>query len=51
VGRVLDGLLGEPVGAAWDDTEYVLKGTGRLPLSEADRVSLGAQAGRLPLLG
>jgi hypothetical protein len=47
----LDGLLGAPAAVAGDDTEYVLKGTGRLPLTDVDRVSLGAQAGRLPLLG
>jgi hypothetical protein len=48
---VLDGLLGEPVRAGWDDTEYALKGTGRLPLSQDDRIILGEQAERLPLLG
>jgi len=48
---VLDGLLGEPAAAAWDDTEYALKGTGRLPLTDADRTSLAGQADRVPLLG
>lgn len=51
VRRVLDGLLGEPVAAAWSDHEYALKGTGRLPLDGQDRAALGAQADRLPLLG
>lgn len=48
---VLDGLLGEPVAAAWSDREYALKATGRLALSAQDRRALGAQADRLPLLG
>jgi Mycothiol maleylpyruvate isomerase N-terminal domain len=51
VRRTLDGLLGEPVRAGWDDIQYALKGTGRCPLSEEDRALLGAQAERFPLLG
>lgn len=51
VRRTLDGLLGEPVRAGWDDAQYVLKGTGRCPLSDEDRAHLGGQAERFPLLG
>lgn len=51
VRRTLDGLLGEPVRAGWDDTQYALKGTGRCPLSGEDRAELGDQAQRFPLLG
>ena len=51
VRRVLDGLLRGPVPAAWDDEEHALKGTGRVPLSDADRAELGPLADRFPLLG
>lgn len=47
--RVLDGLLGAPV--PWDDLTYALKGTGRDPLTEADREALGDKASRFPLTG
>lgn len=51
VRRVLDGLLGRAVPTGWDDREYALKGTGRMPVTDADRVGLGALADRLPLFG
>jgi len=51
VRRVLDGLLGAPMPAGWDDRTCALKGTGREPVTPADRIVLGAQAGRLPLFG
>ena len=51
VRRTLDGLLGVRANAGWDDTTYALKGTGRQPLSTADRSRLGGLAGRFPLLG
>jgi hypothetical protein len=51
VSRVLDGLLGAPQALGWDAQTYVLKGTGRLPLSAADRTSLGQEADRFPLFG
>jgi len=51
VRRVLDGLLGAPQALGWDEQTYVLKGTGRLPLSGADRTSLGQEADRFPLFG
>jgi hypothetical protein len=49
VRRVLDGLLGAPVPAAWDDVTAALKGTGREPLTGADRQALAALAARFPL--
>jgi uncharacterized protein (TIGR03083 family) len=50
VRRTLDGLLGAgTVRPDWDDTTYALKGTGRLPLVEADRKALGPSADRFPL--
>ena len=45
----LDGLLGAPRPAGWDDISYLLKGTGRQPLSEEDRYALGERASRFPL--
>jgi mycothiol maleylpyruvate isomerase-like protein len=47
--RVLEGLHGAALPTSWDDTEAALKGTGRIPLDDADRIELGA-AWR-PLLG
>lgn len=47
----LDGILGEPFPAAWDDATCALKGTGRSPLTPADRDSIGPLAARFPLLG
>ena len=37
VRRVLTGLLGAPLPAAWDDVTAALKGTGRQPLTGQDR--------------
>lgn len=51
VRAVLDGLLGEPVAADWDDVQYTLKGTGRVALDGTELVALGEQAARFPLLG
>jgi hypothetical protein len=51
VRRVLDGLLGSPMPGGWDDQAYALKGTGRVPVTEADRSGIGALADRLPLFG
>ena len=50
--RTLDGLLGADVSrpAGWSETEYLLKGTGRLPLSIEDRDALGPTAALFPLL-
>jgi hypothetical protein len=49
--ETLDGVLGQPVPAGWDDVTYVLKATGRTELTDGDRASLGALTARLPLLG
>jgi uncharacterized protein (TIGR03083 family) len=49
VRRVLDGLLGSPLPASWDDVGAAVKGTGRAPLTEEDRALLGPLAERVPL--
>jgi hypothetical protein len=49
VRRVLDGLLGAPVPASWDDVTAALKGTGRVPLTGADGRALGPAASKFPL--
>jgi hypothetical protein len=49
--RVLEGLLGRPLPADWDDGTAVRRGTGREPLSAADRAELGAGAAAFPLFG
>jgi hypothetical protein len=50
--RTLDELTGSPVRVpAWDLTTYVLKGTGRLGLDEAEREFLGERAEAFPALG
>lgn len=49
--ETLDGVLGQPVPAGWDDVTYALKATGRTGLTDGDRDRLGALAARLPLLG
>jgi len=48
--EVLAGLLGATL-PSWDLEETVLKGTGRVPLSDQDRATLGDQAERFPLFG
>ncbi|MGW6281841.1 maleylpyruvate isomerase N-terminal domain-containing protein [Kribbella sp. NPDC055071] len=51
--RTLDGLFGPEAWDAipWDTTTYILKSTGRLPLTPQDQETLGPFADRLPLLG
>jgi hypothetical protein len=49
--RVLDGLLGAPAPAGWDDIRYALVGTGREPLTADERQELGEKAERFPLFG
>jgi len=49
--RTLAALLGADLPAHWSDETAALKGTGRLPLDEADRAALGDLATRFPLLG
>jgi hypothetical protein len=51
VRRVLEGLLGGPLPARWDDVTAVRRGTGREPLDDADRAELGAAASAFPLFG
>lgn len=51
VRQTLDGILGQPVPADWDDTAYARKGTGRAALTATDHACLGALAARFPLLG
>ncbi len=48
---VLDGLLGHPGPAEWDDLEYALKATGRRRLDAEDTRRLGGRPARWPLLG
>jgi hypothetical protein len=50
--RTLDGLLGPGVSKpdTWTAEEYLLKGTGRLPLSRQDRDALDDATERFPLL-
>jgi hypothetical protein len=47
--RVLEGLNGGPLPAAWADIEAVLKGTGRTPLADDEYAELGPEW--RPLLG
>jgi hypothetical protein len=51
VRRVLEGLLGGPLPAAWDDVTAARRGTGREPLTAEDRAELGASAEAFPLFG
>jgi hypothetical protein len=51
VRRVLHGLAGAALPSSWDDVTCALKGTGRLPVTAAERSALGPLAARLPLLG
>ncbi len=51
VRRVLDGLLGRPLPAGWDDVTAARRGTGREPLTADDRVELGDDADAFPLFG
>ncbi|MFJ6150398.1 maleylpyruvate isomerase N-terminal domain-containing protein [Micromonospora profundi] len=49
----MDGLLSDDTvrPTAWDDHDFLLKATGRLPLTDRDRLELGESAGWFPLLG
>ena len=51
VRRVLEGLLGSPLPARWDDATAARRGTGREPLTDEDRAELGATAAAFPLFG
>ncbi|MET8089591.1 maleylpyruvate isomerase N-terminal domain-containing protein [Micromonospora sp. NPDC005220] len=49
----MDGLLSDDTvrPTAWNDHDYLLKATGRVPLTDRDRLELGESAGWFPLLG
>jgi hypothetical protein len=50
--RTLDELTGGPARpSAWDPATYLLKGTGRAALSDADRTFLGERAAAFPAFG
>lgn len=49
--QTLEALLGDAPLRRWSPIELIEKGTGRVPLDEADREELGANAGAFPLLG
>jgi Mycothiol maleylpyruvate isomerase N-terminal domain len=50
--RTVDELTGSPVRApTWDEATYILKGTGRLLLDDAERALLGDRAGAFPAFG
>ena len=51
VRRVLEGLLRRPLPAGWDDATAARRGTGREPLTAADRAELGDAAAAFPLFG
>lgn len=51
VRRVLEGLLGRPLPAGWDDVTAARRGTGREPLSAADRDELATAVAAFPLFG
>jgi hypothetical protein len=51
VRRILEGLLGAPLPARWDDVTAARRGTGRERLTAQDRLELGPAARRFPLFG
>ena len=51
VRRVLAALCDGPLPAGWDDVTAARRGTGREPLTDADRAELGAAAAAFPLFG
>ena len=51
VHRVLEGLLGRPLPASWDDVTAARRGTGREPLTVEDWAELGERASAFPLFG
>jgi hypothetical protein len=48
---VLEGLLGGPLPARWDDVTAARRGTGREPLDDVDRAELGPRVAAFPLFG
>jgi hypothetical protein len=51
VRRVLGDLLGTPLPSRWDDATAARRGTGREPLTAADRSELGSRVAEFPLFG
>jgi hypothetical protein len=51
VRRVLEGLLGGPLPAGWDDVTAARRGTGRDRLTNEDRAELGDRIAAFPLFG
>jgi uncharacterized protein (TIGR03083 family) len=51
VRTTLDGLLGRAALPEWSDAHYARVGTGRAPLTHAERAALGPAADRFPLFG
>ncbi len=47
VRRTLEGLVGAPAPAFWEDRTWALIGTGRQPLTPPQRAALGTAADRL----
>ena len=48
--RTLDGLLGQQRPLPWSDEDYLLRGTGRVALSDAERAQAGNLAARFPVI-
>ncbi len=48
---MLEGLLGRPLPASWDDVTAARRGTGREPLTASDRAELGDAVDAFPLFG
>ena len=46
---MLTGVLGSDLPVDWDDATAARRGTGREPLTAADRAALGDGAARFPL--
>lgn len=47
----MDGLLSAPRVGRWDETTYLMKVTGRVPLTDGERQELGAAAAKVPVIG
>ena len=48
---MLEGLLGRPLPAEWDDVTAARRGTGREPLTADDRAELAERTAAFPLFG
>jgi uncharacterized protein (TIGR03083 family) len=47
--RTVEGLLGRPPPTMWDEVTYILKATGRSPLTEEERHALSDAAHKIPV--